>query len=126
MYAQLLPTLFDPLGCDPADSSVHGSLQARIENRSGLPCPPPGDLPYPGIKPASLMPPTLAGRFFIPSATWEAILEDPALAGLGNLWRRNWKLLPWKHSFAALWFFSLGEERVIAAATYLLRVGKTF
>ena len=29
---------------------------------SGLPCPPPGDLPNPGIKPASLMSPALAGR----------------------------------------------------------------
>ena len=28
-----------------------GILQARI--RSGLPCPPPGDLPNPGIKPRS-------------------------------------------------------------------------
>ena len=36
---------------------------------SGLPCPPPGDLPYPGIKPVS---PALEGRFFTTSATWEA------------------------------------------------------
>ena len=28
---------------------------------SGLSCPPPGNLPNPGIKPTSLMPPTLAG-----------------------------------------------------------------
>ena len=31
---------------------------------SGLPCPPPGDLPDPGIKPTSLMSPALAGGFF--------------------------------------------------------------
>ena len=31
---------------------------------SGLPCPPPGDLPDPGIEPSSLMSPALAGRFF--------------------------------------------------------------
>ena len=30
---------------------------------SGLPFPPPGDLPHPGIEPASLMSPALAGRF---------------------------------------------------------------
>ena len=30
----------------------------------GLPCPPPWDLPHPGIKPASLVSPALAGRFF--------------------------------------------------------------
>ena len=42
---------------------------SRQEYWSGLPCPPPGDLPDPGIKPASLMSSALAGRFF---TTWEA------------------------------------------------------
>ena len=32
---------------------------------SGLPFPPPGDLPNPGIEPESLVSPALAGRFFI-------------------------------------------------------------
>ena len=32
---------------------------------NGLPCPPPGDLHDPRIKPASLMSPALAGGFFI-------------------------------------------------------------
>ena len=41
---------------------------------SGLPCPLPGDLPDPGIKPESLRSPALAGGFFITSATWEACL----------------------------------------------------
>ena len=31
---------------------------------TGLPFPPPGDLPDQGIKPASLVSPALAGRFF--------------------------------------------------------------
>ena len=44
-----------------AIASVHGILQVRIW--SGLLCPPPGDLPHPGIKPAALMSPALAGRF---------------------------------------------------------------
>ena len=39
----------------------------------GLPCPPPGDLPDPGIEPTSLTSPPLAGRFFTTSTTWEAI-----------------------------------------------------
>ena len=42
---------------------------SRQEYWSGLPCPPPGDLPNPGIKPASLKSPALAGRFFTTSAT---------------------------------------------------------
>ena len=63
---QSRPTLCHPMGCSPPGSSVHGILQ------SGLPCPPPGDLPNPGIEPASLMSPALAGVFFTTSVTWEA------------------------------------------------------
>ena len=36
---------------------------------SGLLCPPPGDLPYPGIKPTSLMSPALAWGFLTTSST---------------------------------------------------------
>ena len=32
----------------------------------------PGDLPDPGIEPTYFMSPTLEGRFFTTSATWEA------------------------------------------------------
>jgi len=39
---------------------------------NGLPCPPPGGLPDPGIELASLMSLALAGRFFTTKATWEA------------------------------------------------------
>ena len=35
-------------------------------------CPPAGDLPNPGIEPASVMSPALVGEFFSISATWEA------------------------------------------------------
>ena len=45
---------------------------SRQEYWSGLPCPPPGELPDPGIKPESLMSPALAGGFFTTSTTWEA------------------------------------------------------
>ena len=64
--AQLNPTLCNHMDCSPPGSSVHGILQARIH---GLPCPPPGDLPDPGIKPMSLMSPALAGGFFTTSTT---------------------------------------------------------
>ena len=42
---------------------------SRQEYWSGLPCPPPGDLPDPGIEPASRMSPGLAGGFFTASTT---------------------------------------------------------
>ena len=45
---------------------------SRQEYWSGLPYPPPEDLPNPGIKPTSLMSPAVAGIFFISSAAWEA------------------------------------------------------
>ena len=41
----------------------------KQEYWSELPCPPPGDLPDPGIEPTSLMSPALPGGFFISSAT---------------------------------------------------------
>ena len=47
----------------------------RKEHWSRLSCPPPGDLPNPGIEPRSLMSPALAGGFFTTSATWEAPIE---------------------------------------------------
>ena len=40
---------------------------SRQEYRSGLPSPPPGDLPDPGIESVSLMSPALAGGFFTTS-----------------------------------------------------------
>ena len=43
---------------------------SRQEYWSALPCPPPGDFPDSGIKPVSLRSPTLAGRIFTTSATW--------------------------------------------------------
>ena len=42
---------------------------SRQEYWSGLPCPPPGDLPNSGTEPTSLTSPALAGEFFITSTT---------------------------------------------------------
>ena len=56
---------------------------SRQEYWSGLPCPPPGDLPNPGIKPASLMSPALAGGLFTTGAAWEVpILNLPPIKNL--------------------------------------------
>ena len=66
MHAYLVvksrPTLCYPMDCSPPDSSVLGIFQR--EYWSGLPFPPPGDLPNPVIKPVSLVSPALADRFF--------------------------------------------------------------
>ena len=43
---------------------------SRQEQWSGFPSPTLGDLPYPEIKPATLLSPALWGRFFSSAATW--------------------------------------------------------
>ena len=60
--------------CNFMDQSPPGSSVRRIlqEYWSGLPFPPPGNLPDPGIQPTSLKSPALAGGFFTSRATWEA------------------------------------------------------
>ena len=55
--AQSCPTLCDSLDCNPPGSSVHRIFQQEYWN--GLPFPPPGGLPDPGME---LMSPALAGR----------------------------------------------------------------
>ena len=45
---------------------------SRQEHWIGLPCPPPWDLPDPGIVLRSLVSPALTGGFFTTGATWEA------------------------------------------------------
>ena len=42
---------------------------SKQEYWSGLPCPPPRDLPHPGIKPTSLKSHALAALFFATSIT---------------------------------------------------------
>ena len=68
--AQSCQTLCNSMDRSPPGSSIHGILQARI--LGGLPCPPPGDLPNPGIEHMSPVSPALTGGFFITSTTREA------------------------------------------------------
>ena len=49
---------------------------SRLEHWKGLPCPPLGHLPNPGIEPVSVTSPALAGQFFTTSATWEALIQS--------------------------------------------------
>ena len=72
LVAQSCPTLRFLMDCGPPGSSVCGILQARILD--GLPCPPPGDLPNPGIcaksptLQADSLPVELPGKVIIPAA----------------------------------------------------------
>ena len=61
--------------CNPTNVTHQATLSMGFSRQgywSGFLCPPPGDLPNPGIEPASLGSPTLAGGFFSTNATWEA------------------------------------------------------
>ena len=77
MHAKLLQLC--PICCNSMDHSPPGSSVlgfSRQEYWSGLQCPPPGDLPKPGIEPVSFMSPALGDWFFTTSATWEAHFSD--------------------------------------------------
>ena len=77
-FTDLLFLLFNPLVTSDSFVTLWATAAheaplsmgfSRQEYWSGLPCPSPGDLPDPGIEPAS---PALAGGFFTTSTTWEA------------------------------------------------------
>ena len=69
---------------------------SRQECWSKLPCPPPGDLPNPGIELSSLMSPALTGRFFTTSTTWEAnTLLKPVSIKKESKEIKNILKLPW-------------------------------
>ena len=74
---------------------------SRQEYWNGLPCPPPGDLPDPGIEPMSLISPALAGRFFTTSTTWEAYHRIQQFHSWAYIWKNkqtNRKILSWKYT----------------------------
>ena len=58
--------------------ACQGPLSLRFPRQkywSGLPFPPPADLPDAETEPMSFKSPALAGRFFTTSATWTPLLE---------------------------------------------------
>ena len=65
----LILTLCDPMDYTPTPKTYLSMGFSRQEYRSGLSCPPPGDLPDPGIESASLQSLALAGEFFTANAT---------------------------------------------------------
>ena len=49
----VMSTLCDPMDCRPPGTSVYGDSPGKNLHWSGLPCPPPGHLPNPGVEPRS-------------------------------------------------------------------------
>ena len=58
------PTLFCAMNCSLAEHILMFMEFSRQEHWSELPFPKQGDLPDPGVEPATLASPALAGRFF--------------------------------------------------------------
>ena len=87
LVAKLCPTL-----CNPMDCSSQAPLSLgfpRQEYWSRLPFPSPGDLPDPGIEPASLEPPALAGKFFTPEPNGNPSGRFRGLITLGLMGRHK-------------------------------------
>ena len=62
LHAPFCPTHCDPMDYNPPGSSVLGIFQEEYWN--GLPFPPLGHLPDPGLEPMSPASPVAVGRFF--------------------------------------------------------------
>ena len=71
-------SFYDPMDCSLPGSSVHGILHVRIW--SGLPCPPPGDVPNSGVRDRTHIScgSCLAGRF--------CTAEPPGKPQRGHWW----------------------------------------
>ena len=88
---QSYPTVCDPVDCRPQAPLSMGF--SRQEYWSGLPCPPPRDIPDPRIEPVSFPSPARAGGLFATSAAWEACSQvqcSPTLV-LVDLRGKMWK-----------------------------------
>ena len=76
LVAQLCLTLCDSMDCSPPGSSLSMGF-SRQEYQSGLPCPPPGELPNPGIEARS---PTLQAD--------SLLSEPPGKPASGVVWQK--------------------------------------
>ena len=87
VYTVLSDLSHAPLFATPWTAACQAPLSVGLSSQeywSGLPCPPPGDLPDPGTEPSSLRSPALAGRLFTTSTTWSFPLILILLNECGN------------------------------------------
>ena len=79
---RLFATLWTVAFLIPREGSIGSIGFSRQEYWSGLPFASPGNLPVPGIKPASPVSPALAGQFFTTSTTYGNAMESLSLQSL--------------------------------------------
>ena len=83
---------------------------SRQEYWSGLPCPPPGDLPDPGMETVSLVSPALAGGLF---TTWASLVAQMVknLPAIRETWARFLAgKIPWSRKWKPTLVFLPGES----------------
>ena len=101
---------------------------SRQEYWSGLPCPPSGHFPHPGVEPSSLLSPALPGGFFTTNNGLPWWLRGSSVCLQGGRpglnpwvrkipWRREWQPTPaffLKNSTdrGAWWLLSIESQRV--------------
>ena len=78
-------TIFNPMDYIACQAPLSMGF-FRQEYWSGLPCPPPGDIPDPCIKPTFLISSASAGGFFTISTTWEAQGSMMSFQSFKALW----------------------------------------
>ena len=81
-----------PLDCSPPGSSVHGF--SRQEYWSGLPCPPAGDLPDPGIKSESITSHASEGGFFTLASPRTMQISQHCVSHVNKYLERKGELSP--------------------------------
>ena len=87
---------------------------SRQEYWSGLPCPPPRDLPGTEIKPKSLMSLALVDKFLTTSATWETPLCTTWVHFPLGLWKRTvWETLSQDIHLGGWWDLESWEFRIL-------------
>ena len=91
IYAPSCPILCNPMDCNPLGSSVHGVFQARTLEWVSVPF--SRGSSNPGIGPASLVSPALAGGFFLPLAP--PIYRKPCIVkgNIKKIYTQGWDLI---------------------------------
>ena len=85
-----------PTLCSPVDCSIQDPLSMeffRQEYWNGLPFPPPGDLPHPGIESRSPAFPALAGGFFSAEPPGKQVITSLGYPKVLNLESGIWEIL---------------------------------
>ena len=115
-HAKLLQLCPHGLACQ-APLSVEFSRQ---EYWSGLPCPPPGRLPGPGIEPLSLVSPASVAGFFTATTAWEACWGAAEWAK--SIASQSWSLptlIPWRTERMSWCAFLLFKYKVCDCLWFL-------